>query len=313
MSLSPNNNKGFTLIELSIVLIIIGLVIGGVLVGRDLIKAAEIRAQISQIEKYHAAVNTFRGKYGYLPGDIPDPTATQYGLISRWTCWGTSPCLGNGDGNSIIEGSYNSNAGQNGGLAEAEGETQAFWVDLSTANLVDGSFYNTYPNVWNTYATSVNNTFPSAKIGGGNYVYVYSYNDVNYFGLSGNVVFEAWAMAATENPGLTVQQAYNIDKKIDDGLPQSGTVTATYNNTYIGVTLYPWWASGGTGLYGPLNNAVTAMGANSGAPNYGPTTNATAGSAITCYDNNSTVSPQHYSTEFNNGNGLNCALSFQFQ
>ena len=74
---------GFTLIELSIVLVIIGLIIGGVLVGRDLISAAGVRAQISQIEKYQSAVNTFRGKYGYLPGDISDPTAQQYGFAAR--------------------------------------------------------------------------------------------------------------------------------------------------------------------------------------------------------------------------------------
>ena len=49
--------SGFTLVELSIVLVIIGLIIGGVVVGRDLIDAATIRAQISQIEKYNTAVN----------------------------------------------------------------------------------------------------------------------------------------------------------------------------------------------------------------------------------------------------------------
>jgi prepilin-type N-terminal cleavage/methylation domain-containing protein len=90
--------KGFTLIELSIVMVIIGLIIGGVVVGRDLISAAGVRAQISQIEKYQAAVNTFRGKYGYLPGDIPNPVASQYGFYSR----GTN--TGQGDGNGLIEG-----------------------------------------------------------------------------------------------------------------------------------------------------------------------------------------------------------------
>ncbi len=45
-------------------LVIIGLIIGGVLVGQDLIRAAEVRAQISQIEKYNTGVETFYGKYG---------------------------------------------------------------------------------------------------------------------------------------------------------------------------------------------------------------------------------------------------------
>ena len=88
--------KGFTLIEMSIVLVIIGLIIGGVLLGRDLISAAAVRAQIAQIEKYNAAVNTFKGKYGYLPGDIPDPYASRFGFKARGTCLGITPCLWTG-------------------------------------------------------------------------------------------------------------------------------------------------------------------------------------------------------------------------
>ncbi len=82
---STKSISAFTLIELAIVLVIIGLIVGGVLVGQNLINAAAIRAQITQIEKYNTAANTFRGKYGYLPGDIPDPYTTQFGLVARGT------------------------------------------------------------------------------------------------------------------------------------------------------------------------------------------------------------------------------------
>ena len=79
-SKSPYDKKGFTLIELSIVLVIIGLIAGGVLIGRDLINAAAIRAQISQIEKIQTAVNTFRGKFNALPGDMGTAIANQFGF-----------------------------------------------------------------------------------------------------------------------------------------------------------------------------------------------------------------------------------------
>src|ERR1700691_433072 len=95
---SPASQSGFTLIELSIVLVIIGLIVGGVLVGQDLIRAAEVRAQISQIEKYNTAVNTFRDKYNALPGDLPPTVPTQFGFAAR------AGTAGRGDGNGIIEG-----------------------------------------------------------------------------------------------------------------------------------------------------------------------------------------------------------------
>src|SRR4051812_26321723 len=85
--------SGFTLIELSIVLVIIGLITGGILVGKDLIQAAQIRATSSQVTKYSAAVNTFRIKYNALTGDIAEPNATGFGFVAR------GPLEGQGDGN----------------------------------------------------------------------------------------------------------------------------------------------------------------------------------------------------------------------
>ena len=64
--------QAFTLIELAIVLIILGLLAGGVLYGQNLIKAAELRAVASESEKFQAALMTFRGKYFYYPGDMPN-------------------------------------------------------------------------------------------------------------------------------------------------------------------------------------------------------------------------------------------------
>jgi hypothetical protein len=89
----------------------------------------------------------------------------------------------------------------------------------------------------------------------------------------------------TGNTGLTVLQAYNIDKKVDDGFPYTGRVIAAQNGGYVGL------APGGNGQPQPSPSSPT-----------------------TCYDNNNVwEAPEMYSMEINNGSGINCALSFQFQ
>jgi prepilin-type N-terminal cleavage/methylation domain-containing protein len=88
---NDENTKGFTLIELSIVLVIIGLIVGGVLVGQDLIKAAKIRSQINQFNEYEIAYSTFQLKYNCIAGDCIN--ATQFfGYTTN-----------NGDGNGLID------------------------------------------------------------------------------------------------------------------------------------------------------------------------------------------------------------------
>ena len=75
-----HTRSGFTLIELSIVLVIIGLIAGGVLVGRDLISAVAVRGEVSQLEGLDTAVNTFKMKYNALPGDISKTDAASFGM-----------------------------------------------------------------------------------------------------------------------------------------------------------------------------------------------------------------------------------------
>jgi len=303
---SGKAEAGFTLIEMAIVLVVIGLIVGGVLVGQNLITAAEVRATITQVEKYNTAANTFRGKFNALPGDLNAQVATQFGFTAR----GTFP--GQGDGNGIIEGYNNAT---NTPIAQTGGETALFWVDLTYANgmnlnLIEGGF--TIATIWpvgTVPITGLSKFFPQAKMGRGNYVYVFSGgvgggDGNNYFGIAAITSINSYMPIST--PNVTAQEAYSIDSKVDDGLPQSGNVKAVYMNDSP-----PWgpinsvhWASGASGV----------DGANSGSPNYGATTSATPGSSTTCYDNgNATGATQQYSLGQNNGAGPNCALTFKFQ
>ena len=64
-------NKGFTLIELSIVLIIVGLLVGGILVGQSLIESVRINRFVSDLQQYEIATVQFYKKFKHYPGDSP--------------------------------------------------------------------------------------------------------------------------------------------------------------------------------------------------------------------------------------------------
>jgi hypothetical protein len=284
------------------VLIIIGLIVGGIVVGQSLISAAAVRAQISQIEKYNTAVNTFRGKYGYLPGDMTAATAAQLGFPAR----GSGP--GEGDGNGVIQGAQ-SWGGANS-CVETAGETAVFWEDLSQAGLISGTFNTASATPTPPFiaipATSVSAYLPPAMIGQNNYVYVFSAGagssiisggPTNYFGLSPVASIDSNGyIESPTGPGLTVLQAQSVDNKIDDGLPQSGNVIAAYSNYSAVSWQCALWAAGGL------------------AQGNGNPSNYVSGSPTTCFDNGgNSGAPFHYSVSQNNGAGVNCSLSFQFQ
>jgi hypothetical protein len=56
-----------------------------------MIKAATVRAQITQFQKFNTAANTFKIIYGYLPGDIPPGPAAQFGFYTDSYCTGVAP------------------------------------------------------------------------------------------------------------------------------------------------------------------------------------------------------------------------------
>jgi len=292
--------RGFTLLELSMVLVIIGLIVGGVLVGRDLISAAYVRSQITQTERFNTAVHAFQDRYGgYLPGDIPAAPAALAGLAPR----GTSE--GEGDGNGVIEGIPQ--PGQYAyGLSESGGETLMFWKDLSAANMIPGSF--TLASSTTSINTSFNMSayFPAAAIGPSNYVFVYSNGGVNYFCVEAlaYVTYYPWTGTWGNNGGpygLTPAQAFAIDTKIDDGLPNYGKVTVQFVQ---GSGLV--WSPTDPNNEGYVQTATVGNKYAPLGPNY-----PSASIPGTCMDNaNVEWANMQYSVS---QNGSNCTLSFQFQ
>ena len=311
---------GFTLVEMSIVLVIIGLIVGGVLVGQDLIKAAYVRAQITQIENYNTAINTFYDRFQGLPGDL-NATATQ--------SFGFDPNL-NGDGDGLIDSS---------GICSSE--ELGFCSDLTYANgqnlnLIPGSYgrpisgggeeggqtYYGYDPQAGMTIQDFSHCWPEAKLGNSNFIVVSADAGENYYsvtqilGVGGTSYGQTDGSSLTGANGITVSQAYKIDSKVDDGLPQSGNVMARRQTFMNGM----FWASGNTMTdgYGSIGdfdpNSCPYPWSVSCGPVVAGDGVATAPSNLTCYDNGSSPGGvEHYSTAVNGGAGLNCSLSFKLQ
>ncbi len=203
-------NKGFTLVELSIVMIIIGLLIGGILKGQQLIENAKINATISQITSYKTAVNTFRDSYGGLPGDISSASTLVPG------CNATSFCT-DGNGNLKVGASVTGGIGSDPGGSE----NMQFWKQLAIADLVSGVAANANPATpdWGT-------TFPANKFSGGFQIMFFDRPDTIFYGhllkMRQNVLGADAGVLGTHpiNPRI----ASIIDTRMDDNNPSSGSV-----------------------------------------------------------------------------------------
>lgn len=219
-----NTQFAFSLVELSIVLVILGLLTGGILAGQSLIRAAEVRTVSTEQARYMTAINTFRDKYFALPGDFSQ--ATKF-----WTAAG-----GNGSDPACRTAALTSTTGTcdgngSGGLDNAViWETATIWTHLARAGLIEGQyiyFASTSPTLGtNIPASKLPNAGWSAcntSFGG------YTGGNVDLLVL-GSPGHSSTTCAVGLSPGLKAEEAWGIDTKLDDGRATYGRVTAT--NSY---------------------------------------------------------------------------------
>src|SRR5215831_7259413 len=125
---SIRRQAGFTLVEIAIVLVIIGLLLGGILKGQEMIQQARIKSAINDFNGVTVAITSYQDRYRALPGD--DASAS-----TRWTV----QAPGKGNGNGTLDGFYNANDTSGTGGAPADGkESNLFWQHLRIAGFVPG-------------------------------------------------------------------------------------------------------------------------------------------------------------------------------
>lgn len=222
-------NKGFSLVELSIVLVIIGLLTGGVIVGKNLIRGAELRSVTAEYGAIKSSVTAFRDKYNALPGDMT--RATQYwgnadtGAIGGQCAdkdndvgTGVQTCNGNGDG--VI----------GGGVAESH-EWYRLWQHMAAAQMYPGKYDGVAGAAGYQHAIVGQNIATAKLKNAGWSIWTQSAANVNYFSALGHLlqiggnVTNSWHWGAV----LTNNEAWSIDTKMDDGKAGMGDVITTSN------------------------------------------------------------------------------------
>jgi prepilin-type N-terminal cleavage/methylation domain-containing protein len=218
---------GFTLVEIAIVLVIIGLLLGGVLKGQELINSAKVKNFANDFKQVPLFIYGYQDKYKALPGDDRNtnhvgPAATAAGVADITLTTGTA--------NGQIDGGYNSTS--------TTDETVVFWQQVRLANLAAGS----------TNFTTPANVLPTNADGGR--IGVQSAPPIT--GMSGSYF--------VCSDGIQGKFAKQIDQTLDDGDTAAGSVRVAANPTATWSTAVAAVPLTGTGAIVDSTTYMVCMG-----------------------------------------------------
>jgi len=194
------------------VLVIIGLIVGGVLAGRDLIGMARVRQVITDVEGYKMSVSVYQDRYSWLPGD--DPQA--------YIRWGSACGVNSG---SAVNGCNGNGDGDLGG----GNEVRRIWKHLELAEI--GDFSPGAP-VYNAALVAGEN-IPKSSIKGSGYAFHGTSPTCNRAGgqvPTWLVMGEATSGGGLYKAGINITNAVTIpiDIKTDDGRADTGNVCSAW-------------------------------------------------------------------------------------
>jgi prepilin-type N-terminal cleavage/methylation domain-containing protein len=204
-------NKGFTLIELAVVIIIIGALLVGVMQGQSLIRSSEVQNVTKTIEGYKSAAYTYKTKFNALPGD--DQRAYDW----FGAACDSTPSNCNGDGDGLIPDNNTT----------PDNEALRFWQHLVLSKIITGNFLGNSMGWANVLRGEVLPKLPFkdtyASVLSRSHGFIYSGFIYDNFFVSGRVR-QGGSSLSPMNPYLSPEDAKNIDTKVDDGKPWSGSV-----------------------------------------------------------------------------------------
>jgi len=192
-----SHQKGFTLVEIAIVLVIIGLLMGGVLKGQELINSAKVKSLANDFRTTPVFIYGYQDKFKRLPGDDPN-ASTRFGSNGKNATGPASHVLGNG----IIEGSWNSTT--------IEDENVLFWQHVRLAGLAAGS---------TDFTSAATASLPANAEGG--MVGIQMTTPIK--GMSGTYY--------VCSSGINNKLAQQLDTMLDDGSGDKGTLRAQSGST----------------------------------------------------------------------------------
>ena len=207
--------RGFTLVEIAIVLVIIGLLLGGILKGQEMITQAKTKNVISDFSGISTAYHSYQDRYRSTPGD-------DNGAATRWT---VAPAAVSGNGNGTVAGAYNADC-----AAASPPESCQWWDHLRRAGFVSGvGDQQPFNALSGQIGVQTGDSAGGAALGG----------------FSGIIICSA---------NLPDKISIAADTQMDDGVPATGTVrgvlqTAPNPDVVAATTAAAAYAETGTNVY----------------------------------------------------------------